>query len=96
MRLGLGLAQFKIEGSGPTRSYGPKPTIEAGLGFSYELTSSLSLLGEMVYNHVVEKNAKYSVGGVKQPALGYNLQHFGIYTGLVFYIKTKQPDSSYQ
>ncbi len=95
LRFGLGLAKFKIEGSGTARSYDLKPTIEVGLGFSYKLSSSLSLLGETVYNQVLEKNAKYSVGGVKQPALGYDLQHFGIYTGLVFYIKTKQAESSY-
>jgi len=95
LRFGLGLAKFKIEGSGAARSYDLKPTIEVGLGFSYKLSSSLSLLGETVYNQVLEKNAKYSVSGVKQPALGYDLQHFGIYTGLVFYIKTKQPESSY-
>ena len=95
LRFGLGLAKFKIEGSSATRSYDLKPTIAVGLGFSYKLSSSLSLLGETVYNQVLEKNAKYSLGGEKQPALGFNLQHFGIYTGLVFYIKTKQPDSSY-
>ena len=95
LRFGLGLAKFTIEGSGPTRSYDLKTTIAVGLGFSYKVSSSLSLLGETVYNQVLEKNAKYSVGGVKRPALGYNLQHFGIYTGLVFYIKTKQPVSSY-
>ena len=95
LRFGLGLAKFKIEGSGPTRSYDLKLTIAVGLWFSYKLSSSLSLLGETIYNQVLEKNAKYSLGGVKQSALGYNLQYFGIYTGLVFYIKTKQPVSSY-
>lgn len=95
LRFGLSVAKFKKEGSGPARSYDLQPCITLGLGFSYKLSSSLSLLGETVYNQVFEKNAKYSIGGVKQAALGYNLQHFGIYTGLVFYIKTKQPESSY-
>lgn len=96
LRFGLGLAKFKIEESDSTKSYDLKPAVAAGLGFSYELTSSLSLFGEAIFNHVVLENAEYSIGGMQQSALGYNLQHFGIYTGLVFYIKTKQPDSSYQ
>ena len=89
LRFGLGLAKFKVESSGPARSYDLKPTIVAGLGFSYKLSSSLSLIGEAVFNHVVLKNAEYSIGGVQQTALGYNLQYFGIYTGLTYYFKTK-------
>jgi len=95
LRFGLGLSKFKYEETDSTKSYDLKPSLVAGLGFSYQLTSSLSLLGEVVYNQVFENNAKYSIGGVKQPALGYDLQFFGIYTGLVFYIKTKQPESPY-
>ncbi len=89
LRFGLGLAQFKIEKPNSTQSYDTKPAVAGGLGFSYELSSSLHMFGEAIFNHVVLKNAEYSSGGVQQSALGYNLQHFGLYTGIIFYIKTK-------
>lgn len=95
LRFGLGLAKFKIEESDSTKSFDLKPAIAVGLGFSYKLSSSISLVGETVFNHVVLKNAEYSTGGAQQSALGYNLQHFGIYTGLTYYIKTNKPPSSY-
>jgi len=95
LRFGLGLAKFKIEESDSTKSFDLKPAIAVGLGFSYKLSSSLSLIGEAIFNHVVLKNAEYSTGGAQQSALGYNLQHFGIYTGLTYYIKTNKPPSSY-
>lgn len=89
LRFGLGLAKFKREESDSTKSYDIKPALAGGLGFSYKLTTSLSMFGEAMFNHVVLKNAEYSSGGVQQSALGYNLQHFGLYTGIIFYIKTK-------
>ncbi len=89
LRFGLGLAKFKREESDSTKSYDIKPALAGGLGFSYELTSSISMFGEAIFNHVVLNNAEYSAGGVQQSALGYNLQHFGLYTGIIFYIKTK-------
>lgn len=89
LRFGLGLAKFKREESDSTKSYDIKPALAVGLGFSYKLTSSLSMFGEAIFNHVVLKNAEYSLDGVQYPALGYNLQHFGLYTGIILYIKTK-------
>ena len=93
LRFGLGLAKFKREESDSTKSYDIKPALAGGLGFSYELTSSISMFGEAIFNHVVLNNAEYSAGGVQQSALGYNLQHFGLYTGIIFYIKTKPSPS---